>query len=97
MLTYREQRTYLIVYHLFGMVVLLQEREELDNVRILSGKRQSGLRIGIGDVKGLTSASNWSPVPSKQSTSVLRRKGSTSGISGGNPFAAAAMLFVLCS
>ena len=60
---------HLIVDHLFPFVVFFQHRDEVDDVRILEpiiGFRK-GLRRGIA---GLTSASNLSPVPSKQTISV---------------------------
>ena len=50
-------------------IILLQHGEELDNIRVLT--QQSTLKDGREEISA-TSGSNWSPVPSKQSTSVRK-------------------------
>lgn len=64
-----EGTLHLIINHLLRAITLLQERKEFDDIRVL---QRSSTECTMLDwlIRQLTSVSNWSPVPSKQSTSV---------------------------
>lgn len=60
-------RTHLVVAQLLRRLVLLQQRIELDHIRVLAHRVSE--RTGV-QARPLTSPSYWFAVPSKQSTSV---------------------------
>ena len=72
---------YLVINHLLFPVIFLEHRKELNDVGVLQIVRSERQLLVRPHTQKLTSASNWSPVPSKHKTRVL--EGCVGGIHDG--------------